>query len=93
MRVAQARACILYDVNGKVHHIHHVVDTEGADLTSDSSLIERAKSVAKELGDDPRRLHPLVVESSDLEGVKVLRVDKEAKAVVTEKFPRISPSE
>ena len=63
-RVAHVKSCVLYDADGVIQHVHHVVDMEGVEETPESVVAERALALARDRGLDYAALRTLHVDPS-----------------------------
>ncbi|MEU7748584.1 hypothetical protein [Nonomuraea sp. NPDC049158] len=83
-RVAYVKGCVLYDADGVIQHVHHVVDMEGVAETPESVVAERALALARDRGLDYAALRTLHVDPSLISGAVRMRVDTSSGALVTE---------
>jgi hypothetical protein len=77
-------SCVLYDADGVIQHVHHVVDMEGVEETPESVVAERALTLARDRGLDHAALRTLHVDPSLISGAVRMRVDTSSGALVTE---------
>jgi hypothetical protein len=82
--VAHVKSCLVYDPNGVIQHVHHVVDMEGVEETPENIVSERALALATERGLDYARLQTLLVDPSLIRGPADLRVDPQNRTLVKE---------
>ncbi|HDR7542053.1 hypothetical protein [Bacillus sp. CH_442] len=75
-QVKSVKCCVLFDpMNGAIHHLHRVINMEGADEPSEHIIEQRTLQLAKQLKVDIERLQILHVDPRSIEPNKQYSVD------------------
>ena len=86
-RVKGIQAIVFHDLDGRIHHMHHVITFEGARPVEYETMKQQAREQAKKQGVDVSQLEILHV--ADLQKPHAMhRVDMKSKTLVEMEPPK-----
>lgn len=84
--VVSIKACVVYDMNGHIHHHHRVMTLAGGYEPAEDEIAKDAlKELRKRSNPPPGNLHVLHIKHDALEPSKRYRVDLHKKQLADEK--------
>ncbi len=86
LEVESTQTAVIYDEkDGRVRHVHRIVNFRGADVRSCESIEKEAFEMAQRVGTDTDRSQVMLVDENAIEPLTEYRVDTQHRKLVVER--------